>query len=1281
MKSIQRILITILGVVAFAGTAYAEPVMSDYTAFPPFLVVAPKPNVLILMDNSGSMFDFAYNYNGAAKSTGFNPGVEYYGYFDTSKWYVSLGNLFEEAAEKATRPKAAGEWDGNFLNWLTMRKIEIARKVLVGGKCVSRSLTGNPHDLLAEKPDVSERGYLKEVDNAELYTPYDGTRCFTFNYGSSGTSEFTVGDVPGACPVAGTDVHDVKVHLSSEPTGVIQAEGDKVRWGLAFFNESQGGRVVKEMTDDIVSSMVTAIEGDRPNTKTPLGEGLWTSVGYFAQMDVTGDTGPRYHTPNAQAYRVGPDADPYNYGTGGTPDYIWCAKSFILVITGGESTSDSMLPAGIEGYWPAYTDGVAQIPPWAGDAADNYFWYNDNRGSHFVDDVALWARVDLTGEKKYRDLRPDLDGDQYITSYFVHTAFGDVCPDTRTLLKQAARNGGFEDRNGNFVPDLPVEYDRDGDGNPDTYFEAPDGQRLADSLSAAIIDILRRTSSGTAVSILSTSAHGEGSLFQAYFKPEELSFMLGTGESARTDWLGFLHGLWVDDRGNLREDDGDFKLVYEDDNIIRFYFEEEAGTRIKRDYVSSASPYGDGTWDETNVSLRDMRSLFEAGKKLALRDLATRPRKIYTTLDGSTLEELDPFNAGAFKDYLRVPTVSEAEDVIRHTLGEDIAGMRSRKVFLDTDGDTTPDQEGVWRLGDIIYSTPAVVSRPMENYDEIYSDPTYDDFEVRYARGPSSGSFKPRPTVVYVGANDGMLHAFNAGVYLPGDNEATGSQEHGRYTETDYPSYYTSALGYSPERGQEIWAYIPHNLLPHLRWLTSTGYTHVYYVDLKPKIVDARIFTPDANHPGGWGTVLIGGLRLGGGTYPVDDFNQDGSADDPAVFSSCYFALDITNPADPDLLWEFNDPDTLGFSASYPGVARVGHPGDPGDWYVIFGSGPTNYEGTSDQPASIYVLDLKTGTLVKRFSGGALTVNSFMGGTATVDLNLDYQTNAVYVGESYDSGGTSMGKMHRLFIATPDTDLYPNPSTWAISTLLSTKDEQPITAAPGIASDHLNTPWVYWGTGRFYSELDKMDLATQGFYGVKDRTLTEGSAAGDHSASDLIDVSDVVVAFGAPSTVTGSDVVSSGAGWDEMAAEMRGTESSPTYGWYFEVTDIADPDAGEGERVLVKPSIFGGLTMFTSFKPVDDVCKTGGDGRLYAVYFETGTPFSRDIFGLLDPPLGTDLARSMDIGEGRPSSLAIHVGQEKGGKMYVQQSTGEIKEIEMKPALNPKSGSVVWFEE
>src|SRR5207302_1935104 len=68
----------------------------------------------------------------------------------------------------------------------------------------------------------------------------------------------------------------------------------------------------------------------------------------------------------------------------------------------------------------------------------------------------------------------------------------------------------------------------------------------------------------------------------------------------------------------------------------------------------------------------------------------------------------------------------------------------------------------------------------------------------------------------------------------------------------------------APPLGAEIWAFIPQDLLPQLRWLTLANYDHAYYVDLTPKVTDARIFTADADHPGGWGTVLIGGFRLGG---------------------------------------------------------------------------------------------------------------------------------------------------------------------------------------------------------------------------------------------------------------------------------------------------------------------------------------------------------------------------------------------------------------------------------
>jgi hypothetical protein len=57
------------------------------------------------------------------------------------------------------------------------------------------------------------------------------------------------------------------------------------------------------------------------------------------------------------------------------------------------------------------------------------------------------------------------------------------------------------------------------------------------------------------------------------------------------------------------------------------------------------------------------------------------------------------------------------------------------------------------------------------------------------------------------------------------------------------------------------------------------------------------------------------------------------------------------------------------------------------------------------------------------------------------------------------------------------------------------------------------------------------------------------------------------------------------------------------------------------------------------------------------------------------------LDRSLDLGQGRPSGLAIHLGQQKGGKIYVQQSTGTIEELVMRAPFAQKSGTVLWYED
>jgi type IV pilus assembly protein PilY1 len=100
--------------------------------------------------------------------------------------------------------------------------------------------------------------------------------------------------------------------------------------------------------------------------------------------------------------------------------------------------------------------------------------------------------------------------------------------------------------------------------------------------------------------------------------------------------------------------------------------------------------------------------------------------------------------------------------------------------------------------------------------------------------------------------------------------------------------------------------------------------------------------------------------------------------------------------------------------------------------------------------------------------------------------------------------------------------------------------------------------------------------------------------------------------------------------------------------------------------------------------PNDDVCGFGGDSYLYALYFETGTAYSRSVLGLADDadaPAGEKkVLDKTALGEGVASSMGIHVGRETGARGFVQTSTGTVTEIDLDPAFNVKSGFISWRE-
>jgi type IV pilus assembly protein PilY1 len=1258
----------------------AGPVMSTYCATPPFLVQSSPPNIMLVIDISGSMQFPAYipdnwdagggHYSGtvaqvpllSGSSYNYNGNNEYYGYFDTLTFYTySSGKFVANGACTQDQWNDPTSWGtskipGNLLNWATMTRIDILRKVLIGGKS-SSTYTASTQTL------VSEGGTWTYTDT--------NLHCqFAVSGGSDQTHTVTITNSGGTCPVTRSSANVQLDIPQANRIGVIQemADGDldgtwdtgAPRFGLMVFNGDNVGLIVDgcDIQNTTASGFIGDLQGKMPYESTPTGEAMTNALDYFK------------HTRSSTQY--GGSINNTYMTTAKDPWQASCQKSFILLISDGE-------------WGGGYPNALDPVKP---------------------------ARQGRIGsfDGTTHDLRPGLTGSQVVTTYAVYAFEG--LSGGRNSLRQVAIYGGFTDKDANDWPypytayptnsttvedanHLPtsscdpaitwtenycLEWDENQDGIPDNYYEAQEGQDMHDKLTAEIYDMMREASSGTSVSVLSTSAEGAGSLFQAYFDYKVV-------DGLRTVyWVGYLNALWIDQYGNIREDtDKDQALSLTNDYIIQFFVDTDPSsatygqTMINRyQDVDGMGGTGAPLVQVDTVSISGITPIWEAGKKLALRDDTSDPRTIYTFIDADNDGVVDSGEFGSttfvtsqattLQPYLNADTsgTTTATNIIKFIRGQYVVGMRERRLpIVDSNGQTQADQ--FWKLGDITYSTPVAVGAPASNYHIIYGDTTYHQFYTKY---------KNRRVVIYAGANDGMLHAFNAGFYHEGDNSATtGKVENG---------WYSDPAG-SNNLGRELWAYIPYNLLPQLRWLTATNYCHCYYVDLKPRIVDARIFAddgPNGTHPGGWGTILIGGMRLGGGNLSLTA-KFSGSSNQTRVFRSAYFALDITNPeAPPKLLWEYWDKadstnSNLGFTTSYPTVVRVG--GDytnVGNWYVIFGSGMGTLTGDGATTTHyVYILNLYTGALVRKVDMTSVDSaisgkKAFMADPITVDLAVDYQVDKGYIGASYYNSGW-LGKMYRINI-NEDT----NTNNWTFSTFMSL--DKPVMAAPSAAIDLYNRLWIYVGTGRYLNTTDQSDTSSQRLVGAWDPgsvTITFPSP------SQLNDVTNIHV-YQNGDVYSGSTYVSN---FNTYLAARRNEYGAGTKnGWYVTMTG--------GERFLDKPTVIGGVVLFPTFAPTTDVCGYGGTSSLYAPYYETGTAYyanSADFkpvlgLGTQTITVGTktykELLNKTTLGSGMPTNAVIHTGKEQGVVSLIQLGTGVIKQLIVNPAFTPKNQTLFWEE-
>ncbi|MDW8324898.1 MAG: PilC/PilY family type IV pilus protein, partial [Burkholderiales bacterium] len=352
-----------------------------------------------------------------------------------------------------------------------------------------------------------------------------------------------------------------------------------------------------------------------------------------------------------------------------------------------------------------------------------------------------------------------------------------------------------------------------------------------------------------------------------------------------------------------------------------------------------------------------------------------------------------------------------------------------------------------WLKGDRSQEGTTLRRRERLMGDIVNSDPLYvgDENFLHMPKIPEEGksylafvaSKKDRPKMVYVGANDGMVHAFAAG---PGkDGNLCGASR----------------------LGEEVFAYVPGTVTGRLPNLAKKDYKHEFYADGPLYAGDAYL---DLGDGAKWRTILVGGLGNGG---------------------RALYALDVTNPCETDaskkVLWEFADPD-LGYTHARPVIGRLNN----GQWAAIAGNGPNS----DSRHAVLFILDLKTGALIRKIDvdGAATGIDNGLFAPTLSDVNGDGVVDYVYAGDN-------LGRLWKFDLSSA------NPTDWKVADLkdasggtltgqpLFSTGGEPITAAPRLADPPPGVDGVmlYFGSGRFIAEEDKTDTAQRRLYGVLDR--------------------------------------------------------------------------------------------------------------------------------------------------------------------------------------------------
>lgn len=446
-------------------------------------------------------------------------------------------------------------------------------------------------------------------------------------------------------------------------------------------------------------------------------------------------------------------------------------------------------------------------------------------------------------------------------------------------------------------------------------------------------------------------------------------------------------------------------------------------------------------------------------------------------------------------------------------------------------------------LGDIVSSQPVYVGAPNPN---LFSGNTFTGASA-YPAFASSTTVAGRTPVLYVSANDGMLHGFNA------------------------------------KTGVETFAYLPGAVITQgLASIANPSYgannavPHQFFNDGELTVAD--IYTS-----GGWKTVLVGSTGRG-----------------PA---KAVYALDVTDPSSPSLIWERSAGDgqtnsgNIGQAIGKPVVALL----PSGQWKVLFGNG---YNSTNNSAALLeFALTTASGAFdtagtLSVIAAGASTDNGLSAVTTWISNPVNGASTQAYAGDL-------LGNVWAF-------DLTANTGGVLFTAKDSGGNTQPISAGLLAGKDPgTNNVWLFFGTGKWLNSSDLSNTSPQTWYGII-------AQAGAGQPGNLV--------TNLSSNLSSGCTASANAGTSRchlvqrsIAAEQSGSPAFRVFtpapssndmvgksGWYIDL--VSPVNGNEGERMVTPNQFQGSLLLGTSRIPqASDACNPTGRGWIMAIDPFSGT--------------------------------------------------------------------------